>query len=39
MRLREWAGGGIAQEVLAAEQQRQAMSRLLERILHGERMS
>ncbi len=36
MRLREWAGGRIPTEALAAERQRQAMSRLLERILNGE---
>ena len=36
MRLREWAGGRIPSDILASEQSRQAMSRLLERISHGE---
>ena len=36
MRLREWAAGRIPRETLAGEQRRQAMSRLLERVVHGE---
>jgi len=36
MRLREWAAGRIPPKTLAGEQGRQAMSRLLERVLHGE---
>lgn len=36
MRLREGAAGRIPAETLAVEQQRQAMSRLLERVLDGE---
>ena len=36
MRLLEWAGGRIPPEILAGEQRRQVMSRLLERVLHGE---
>ncbi len=35
-RLREWAGARLAPETLAAEQRRQAMSRLLERVNSGE---
>lgn len=36
MRLREWVAAGIPPETLAREQRRQAMSRLLERVLQGE---